>query len=212
MLWLRSTAFPESLCVGVLAEDSFRLSSDWAVSDEPGGFTHGHATVHGMAALHSAMERFAALARTRPNRVAEAFATATDGLPRATEAQRLVVQRVGQSMFRQALLEYWGGRCCITGLDVPELLRASHIKPWAACTSDAERLDVHNGVLLAPHLDALFEGGWVMVEPDGRVRVSDGLSPRARTQLRLPDAMAVLGLTTAHQVFLETHRRTVFRR
>jgi putative restriction endonuclease len=46
-------------------------------------------------------------------------------------------------------VDYWGGRCPISGVDQPELLRASHIKPWADCSTDAERLDVFNGVLLA---------------------------------------------------------------
>ncbi|MBK8265335.1 MAG: HNH endonuclease [Nannocystis sp.] len=82
-------------------------------------------------------------------------------LPKSTEAERLVVQRVGQGLFRDGLLELWEGRCVVTGLAVPALLRASHIKPWADCESDAERLDVHNGLLLAPHLDAAFDRGFI---------------------------------------------------
>lgn len=58
---------------------------------------------------------------------------------------------------RVALLDFWQGRCCVTGLDVAELLRASHIKPWARCESDDERLDVFNGLLLSPTMDALFD-------------------------------------------------------
>jgi len=49
----------------------------------------------------------------------------------------------------------------VTGLAMSKLLRASHIKPWAACAADAERLDVYNGLLLAPHLDALFDAGLI---------------------------------------------------
>ncbi|MDC0682621.1 HNH endonuclease signature motif containing protein [Sorangium atrum] len=49
----------------------------------------------------------------------------------------------------------------MTGLAVPALLRASHIKPWADCETDAERLDVYNGILLAPHLDAAFDRGFI---------------------------------------------------
>lgn len=62
------------------------------------------------------------------------------------------MQRVGQDIFRQGLMECWESRCAITGLAIPELLRASHIKPWADCATDAERLDVYNGLLLAPIL------------------------------------------------------------
>lgn len=56
------------------------------------------------------------------------------------------------------------------------LLRGSHIKPWAACESDAERLDVLNGLLLAPNLDATFDRGLITVSNDGAVVVSDELS------------------------------------
>jgi putative restriction endonuclease len=73
--------------------------------------------------------------------------------------ERLLVHRVGQDVFRAGRIDYWEGRCAITGLGVVELLRASHIKPWAACDLDAERLDVLNGLLLAPHLDAAFDRG-----------------------------------------------------
>jgi len=53
-----------------------------------------------------------------------------------------------------------------------ELLRASHIKPWAACASDAERLGVFNGLLLAPHLEAAFDQGFISVSDAGNVLVS----------------------------------------
>jgi hypothetical protein len=60
-----------------------------------------------------------------------------------------VRQRVGQEVFRAALIDYWGGACAVTGLALPEVLRASHSQPWADCTTDEERLDVFNGFLLA---------------------------------------------------------------
>src|SRR5205823_14686352 len=97
------------------------------------------------------------LSRSLPDELLHVFEAKTAVLPRATEAERLVVQRVGQDIFRAGLLDYWQGRCAITGLAVTELLRASHMKPWAKCTTDAERLDVFNGFLLAPNLDAAFD-------------------------------------------------------
>ena len=54
----------------------------------------------------------------------------------------MVRQRVGQNKFRDAMLDYWGGACAVTGVAIPEVLRASHAKPWAECGTDAERLDV----------------------------------------------------------------------
>ena len=53
-------------------------------------------------------------------------------------------QRIGQNAYRRAMLDYWGNACAVTGLQMPEVLRASHSKPWADCDSDIERLDVYN--------------------------------------------------------------------
>jgi hypothetical protein len=71
------------------------------------------------------------LARALPLAPLREFEKKTRGLPRTTETERLVVQRVAQDVFRGALRDYWGGRCAITGCAEPLLLRASHIKPWA---------------------------------------------------------------------------------
>src|SRR5206468_6646317 len=122
----------------------------------------------------------------------------TAGLPRATEAECLVVQRVGQDIFRAGLMDYWQGRCAVTGLVVPELLRASHIKPWADCETDAERLDVFNGLLLAPHLDAVFDAGFICMAPDGVLMVSAALPADARTILGLELPLKVRSLHRAH--------------
>jgi len=48
--------------------------------------------------------------------------------------------RLGQGRFREGLMGVWGGRCAVTGVDLPPLLTASHIKPWRAA-SNPERLD-----------------------------------------------------------------------
>lgn len=134
----------------------------------------------------------------------------TENLPSTTEAERLVLQRLGQEIFRRELLKYWNDCCCITGLNVPALLRASHSQPWAQCATDAERLDVYNGLLLAPHLDVLFDGGWITVENDGEVKLSDALSIDARTRLHLLDPMHVKGLHSKHHSYLAYHRDQVF--
>ena len=78
-------------------------------------------------------------------------------LPGTTEAERLVVLRIGQNIFRASLMDYWQGRCPLTGISDRPLLRASHTVPWSECESDAERLDVHNGLLLSALWDAAFD-------------------------------------------------------
>jgi len=209
-LELRSARFPETVLVRVLGENRFEVSaSDPAILPPAAG--SDSLTVEGFDALYQVLRTTAAYARTRPNRVAEEFQRQTVAMPRTTEAERLVVQRVGQDLFREALLDFWQGRCCVTGLAVPELLRASHIRPWAACETDEQRLDVFNGLLLAPHLDALFDGGWMTVSPSGDVLWSGHLPAEARRQLGLPEQLRVEGLSRAHEHYLAFHRSFVWR-
>ena len=170
------------------------------------------ATVEGYQALYEVLRTAAALARTLPNRVADRFRAQTAALPRLTEAERSTVQRIGQDLFRAALLDYWRGRCCVTGLDLPPLLRASHIKPWAACDSDDERLDVFNGLLLAPHIDALFDGGWISFQDDGQLLMADALPVDAARRLGVTGQCGVASLKPEHRRYLAFHRQQVLRK
>jgi hypothetical protein len=172
----------------------------------------GTRSVSEMAALHRLLRRAFQLSRTLPDELLHVFEAESASLPRTTEAERLVVQRVGQDVFRRGLLEYWDGRCAITGLAVPDLLCASHIKPWAACERDAERLDVFNGLLLSPHLDAVFDAGFITIDQDGGVVVSDALPGPARAILGLDRPLKVCGLYRGHERYLPWHRAKVFRR
>lgn len=176
----------------------------------PGGA--GVVQVADIPALHQLLRRSFQLSKSLPDELLHVFVARTATLPQTTEAERLVVQRVGQDIFRQGLLDYWEGRCAITGLAVPELLRASHIKPWAACETDAERLDVYNGLLLAPHLDAAFDQGFITVSDGGDVIVSPALDANALHVLGLETPTSVRTLLDSHRDYLRWHQRTVFRR
>jgi len=162
-------------------------------------------------ALHRLLRRAFQLSKALPKELLHTFEKQIAALPKTTEAERLVVQRVGQNLFRNGLLDLWEGRCAVTGLAVPELLRASHIKAWADCGTDAERLDVHNGILLAPHLDAAFDRGFITVADDGAIVVSDALGGAARTALSLDQPLRVRGLTDGHRSYLPWHRERVFK-
>jgi hypothetical protein len=131
--------------------------------------------------------------------------------PLVTEAVAQVRRRIGQDLYREAQLALWGGRCAVTGLAVPELLRASHAKPWAEST-DAERLDPYNGLLLAVHLDALFDRGWLAFTDDGQAVLSDALPADARSLLGIGNApLALREIKSAHVPYLAWHRMNVFR-
>lgn len=208
-LELRSVRFPETVLVRVRGEGSFAVcASAPGILDLKAG--SGPLEVEGYGELYAVLRATAALARTKPNRVADEFKKKTETMPKATEAERLVVQRVGQGLFRGALLDYWQGKCCVTGLDVPELLRASHIRPWAQCQTDEQRLDVFNGLLLAPHLDALFDAGLMTIDTAGEVQLSANLTAERRAALGINGELKLSALRAEHQAYLDFHRLHVW--
>lgn len=102
-----------------------------------------------------------------------------------TERTREVRQRIGQDVFREALMELWEGRCALSGITMPPaLLRASHAKPWARSRDD-ERLDPFNGLLLVVQFDALFDQGFVTFDDDGQTIVSSRITADAQRFLKL---------------------------
>lgn len=123
-----------------------------------------------------------------------------------TEIERMVKQRVGQEIFRESLMDYWEGSCAVTGISVPELLRASHIKGWAECDSDSERLNVFNGFLLTAHLDALFDRHLMTFAANGIALFSDQVTGTVKTRLNLGGEVRLRWLSPDHEQFLALHR------
>src|ERR1039457_884427 len=119
--------------------------------------------------FYAGLDRTYRLGVSLPDVPLQRFVAETDGMARATESERLIVQRIGQGIFREALLKYWNGSCPLTGIRDAALLRASHIVPWAECETDALRLDVHNGLLLSALWDAAFDAGLVSFGDGGGV-------------------------------------------
>lgn len=75
-----------------------------------------------------------------------------------TVREQLIAARLGQGTFRKNCLMLYPA-CPVTGTTFAPLLRASHIKPWPACENGNERLDPFNGIILAAHIDILFDQG-----------------------------------------------------
>lgn len=166
--------------------------------------------VSGTPALHRLVRDIRRLARSLPREPLRVFEARTLGLPRTTETERLVVMRVGQDIFREALMDYWGGSCAVTGVIEPRLLRASHIKPWARCETDAERLDVHNGLLLAAHLDAAFDAGLISFATDGTILLSPRFSSLDRVKLGIHEGLVLKRIGYGHLANLRWHRENLF--
>ena len=137
--------------------------------------------------------------------MATELATLPTGIA-GTEVERLVRQRVGQNKFRDALLEYWGGACAVTGVNIPGVLRASHAKPWAECASDAERLDVFNGFLLSANLDALFDRFLISFDDHGVLMTAPALAGLDLLPLGIVPGMKLRWVNALHKPYLALHR------
>ena len=86
------------------------------------------------------------------------------------EREGLVRIRINQNFFRMAVLAAYDSKCCITGLEIPELLNASHIKPWAKDTIN--RVNPRNGLCLNVLHDRAFDRGFITITPEYNVKTS----------------------------------------
>jgi hypothetical protein len=128
-----------------------------------------------------------------------------------TEHIALSRTRRGQERFRQNLASI--EKCCrVTGVTDPRLLRASHIKPWRSCANNHERLDGYNGLLLAPHIDHLFDRGYISFSDEGKLLVSPRINPDQFSLLgiSLDPTPNVGSFTEEQKSYLEFHRTLVF--
>lgn len=212
--WLRfgSTTAPFDIFI------AYTFTGDWLLSIEHPGAAHElpNSGLRGPGAktmvartlyeLHQALDRTYRLSVSLPTVPLVAFEQETADLPRGTEAERLVVMRVGQDIFRKALMDYWNGTCPLTGITDPTLLRASHIVPWSECETNSLRLDVYNGILLSSLWDAAFDGGMITFTAAGVPIVSAALSANAFRALRLEESPILEGITSAHDLMLMRHR------
>lgn len=86
---------------------------------------------------------------------------------------REVKTRVNQNVFRQIVISNYKAKCAITGIDIPEILIASHIIPWAK--NEKERLNPENGICLSTLYDTAFDKGLIGITPDYKIVLSEHL-------------------------------------
>ncbi|CUB44017.1 MULTISPECIES: HNH endonuclease [Bacillus cereus group] len=126
-----------------------------------------------------------------------------------TESEVKAKIRIGQQKFREELMGIWNGKCALCGINLPELLRASHSKPWKDSTS-MERLDPYNGVLLCCNHDALYDKGFITFDGQGQVHISPliieadylmfGLIPKVK-----------IAVHPENKTYFKWHKRNIFK-
>src|ERR1043166_2245052 len=125
-----------------------------------------------------------------------------------TQRQAVVKARGGQGSFRQNLLDMWKG-CAVTDVRLPTVLRASHIKPWRFSTN-SERLDPYNGLLLLPQYDQLFDKGLISFDESGAIMLSPAVERIEPAKLGIDSSDKLRSLSKRHVRFLDYHRAEVF--
>jgi hypothetical protein len=127
-----------------------------------------------------------------------------------TEKHAIVLSRRGQGLFRSRVSSI-EKRCRVTGVSKVEYLRASHSKPWRDSSND-ERLDGENGLLLTPDVDLLFDRGLIGFEDNGRVLISPVADVESLEKMGLTSEMLrnVGAFSMGQREYLQFHRENVF--
>lgn len=126
-----------------------------------------------------------------------------------SEAEKLIKVRLTQNKFRKSLFDVYP-HCAISGMNNASFLIASHIKPWAVST-ELERLDFYNGLLLTPNYDRLFDRGFISFRPSGEIIVSNKLVKEERAFFNIPKSLCIQ-LPLKHKVYLEYHADMVLKK
>lgn len=128
--------------------------------------------------------------------------------PQNTSSVAMVNVRIGQSYFKTATSIICNYHCVVTGVadQKPSILIGSHIKPWSE-SDDKERMDGHNGLLLAPHVDKLFDSYLITFSEDNKICVSSRLKGKGDVLKAWGiDTQKKYMLTKKQQKYMEHHR------
>ena len=135
-------------------------------------------------------------------------------LPEDMDREANTVKRSNQVFFQKSVFGLYDNTCCITGIQIPSLLTASHIKPWTASKPKTERVNPCNGLCLNALHGRAFENGLITILPDYTIQVSSHLNGtdeasiwlRAydKKKIRTPDQLSPA------KEFLEYHNDVIF--
>ncbi|WP_040209270.1 HNH endonuclease [Neobacillus jeddahensis] len=125
-----------------------------------------------------------------------------------TESELKTKMRIDHQKFRKTLMPLWRNQCAVCGIDLPELLRASHAKPWKDSTND-ERLDPYNGVILCANHDALYDHGLIAFNGQGRLFISPLINPEDYEKYGLVPNTKIR-LHQENKPYMKWHKKHIF--
>lgn len=124
-----------------------------------------------------------------------------------TEIEQIVKARIGQSNFKKKLINR-ECKCALCGVTGIGLLIASHIKPWSKSTNE-ERLDVDNGLLLCPNHDSLFDKGLISFDANGRLKISSQLEENSIIFMNVNPSMKIT-MNDNMKLYMSEHLNYIF--
>jgi len=127
-----------------------------------------------------------------------------------TTKKALINARRGQGKFKRNVTEI-NNKCFFTGLSDIDFLRASHIKPWAE-SDNKERLDGNNGLLLVPHIDHLFDKGYITFMDTGALVISHQLPDEVINTYQLFQYKTDRKLNDEQKIYMDYHRNNIFKK
>lgn len=126
-----------------------------------------------------------------------------------TESEVKTKIRLGQQKFRRDLIPLWDYKCALCEIELPTLLRASHSKPWKDST-DFERVDPYNGVLLCCNHDALYDKGFIAFDGQGRLHISSQIPEEDYDIYSIRPKMKI-ARNENNKPYFKWHKRNLFR-
>jgi predicted restriction endonuclease len=123
------------------------------------------------------------------------------------EKESIILSRVGQGKFRKELIDLWKG-CAISKFDDTRFLIASHIKPWEQ-SSNQEKIDKFNGLLLLPTYDKLFDLGFFSFNDNGSIIISKFLNQYNKLGI---DSNIVIDIKYKNVQYLKYHREEILKK
>ena len=129
---------------------------------------------------------------------------------------REVKTRVNQNVFRQIVIANYSGKCAITGIDIPDLLLASHIIPWSK--NETERLNPENGICLSPLYDRAYDQGYISINENYEILLSSEIKEKNKEEYHSKYFAPLSGMNIIRPAkylpkkeFLQYHLEEVFK-
>jgi hypothetical protein len=156
----------------------------------------------------SALNKYRKFIATKNNLVDDIEAIRKDSTINKTQKELLISARIGQHKYRKDLIELWK-KCSVSKCKMTDILIASHIKPWNE-SSNEEKLDPYNGLLLLPNYDKLFDKHLISFDDDGRIIISPQIKKEEYKILGISADDKLFNVFEENKPYLKIHREIFY--